>query len=144
MPFWWFTFRFSVEPFAGPKSAREFERRIGRPPSSGHVFLNAKPTLSKFVTYRRLVSVFDAIGMPAPKLIVIFAEYIEAVAVVLLLVGIRTWFAVLSLILVMLVAIFYAGPDWKNIAVLVCCVAFLAGDVWSAGSFGLRRPALLR
>ncbi|QLG49240.1 DoxX family protein [Natrinema halophilum] len=94
------------------------------------VALIAKPALSKFVTYGTSVSFFDAIGMPIPSLTVIVAGLVEGVAIVLLLVGTRERIAILSLIPVMVVAVLYAGPSWKNIAVLVCCGAFLAEDIW--------------
>ena len=81
--------------------------------------LVAKPALSKFLTYGSSVAFFDAIGMPAPTLMVIVAGLIEVGAVVLLLVGVGERLAAVSLILVMLVAVQYVGPDWKNLSVLV-------------------------
>lgn len=89
------------------------------------VALVAKPALSKIVTYGNSVAFFDAIGMPAPTLLVIIAGLIEVGAVVLLLVGIGERLAAVSLIPVMLVAILYVGPDWKNLIVLIGAVSLL-------------------
>ncbi|MFC6763862.1 DoxX family protein [Natrinema soli] len=89
------------------------------------VALVAKPALSKFVTHGNSVSFFDAIGMPAPQLMVILAGIIEVGAVLLLLAGVGERLAAVSLIPVMLVAILYVGPDWKNLSVLFGAFAFL-------------------
>lgn len=83
------------------------------------VVLVAKPALSKVVTYGSSVSFFDVIGMPAPVVMVILAGLIEVGAVALLLVGVGERLAAVVLIPVMLVAILYAGPDWKNLSVLL-------------------------
>ncbi|QIO23031.1 DoxX family protein [Haloarcula sp. JP-L23] len=85
--------------------------------------LVAKPALSKFLTYGDSVAFFDAIGMPAPTFMVVVAGVIEVGAVVLLLVGVGERLAALSLISVMLVAMLYVGPDWKNLTVLVGALA---------------------
>lgn len=87
--------------------------------------LVAKPALSKFLTYGNSVAFFDAIGMPAPTLMVIVAGIIEVGAVVLLLIGDGERLAALSLIPVMLVAILYVGPDWKNLGVLIGSLVIL-------------------
>ncbi|WP_306061506.1 DoxX family protein [Natronococcus wangiae] len=89
------------------------------------VALVAKPALSKVVTYGSSVSFFNAIGMPAPAVMVIIAGLIEVGAVVLLLVGVGERLAAVSLIPVMLVAILYVGPDWKNLSVLLGAVGLL-------------------
>ncbi|WP_396613914.1 DoxX family protein (plasmid) [Haloferax sp. S1W] len=89
------------------------------------VALVAKPALSKVVTYGSSVSFFDAIGMPAPAVMVIIAGFIEVGVVALLLVGIRERLAAVSLIPVMLVAILYVGPDWKNLSVLLGAVGLV-------------------
>ncbi|WP_058827165.1 DoxX family protein [Haloferax sp. Q22] len=89
------------------------------------VALVAKPALSKVVTYGSSVSFFDAIGMPAPALMVVVAGFIEVAAVVLLLVGIGERVAAVSLVPVMLVAILYVGPDWKNLGVLFGAMGLL-------------------
>ncbi|RDZ39583.1 DoxX family protein [Haloferax sp. Atlit-10N] len=83
------------------------------------IALVAKPALSKVVTYGSSVSFFDAIGMPAPALMVVVAGLIEVGAVALLLIGVGERIAAISLIPVMLVAILYVGPDWKNLSVLL-------------------------
>lgn len=87
--------------------------------------LVAKPALSKFLTHGNSVAFFDAVGMPAPTLMVIIAGIIEMGAIVLLLVGIGERLAAFSLIPVMLVAILYVGPDWKNLSVLLGALAIL-------------------
>lgn len=89
------------------------------------VVLVAKPALSKVITYGSSVSFFDAIGMPAPAVMVIIAGLIEVGAVALLLVGVGERLAAVSLIPVMVVAILYVGPDWKNLSVLVGAVGIL-------------------
>ena len=89
------------------------------------IVLVAKPALSKVVTYGSSVAFFDAIGMPAPAAMVIIAGIIEVGAVLLLLVGVGERLAAISLIPVMLVAILYVGPDWKNLSVLVGALALL-------------------
>ncbi|WP_222913713.1 DoxX family protein [Natrinema sp. SYSU A 869] len=99
------------------------------------VALVAKPALSKFVTHENSVSFFDAVGIPAPQLMVIIAGIIEVGAVFLLLAGVGKRLAAVSLIPVMLVAILYVGPDWKNLSVLFGALAFLVlktdvGAVW--------------
>ena len=90
------------------------------------IALVAKPALSKVVTYGSSVSFFDAIGMPAPAAMVIVAGLIEVGAVVLLLIGVGERLAAASLIPVMLVAILYVGPDWKNLSVLLDAMGLLA------------------
>lgn len=89
------------------------------------IALVAQPALSKVVTYGSSVTFFDTIGMPAPAVMVILTGLIEAGAVVLLLVGVGERLAAVSLIPVMLVAILYVGPDWKNLSVLVGALAIL-------------------
>lgn len=89
------------------------------------VVLVAKPALSKVVTYGSSVAFFDAIGMPAPAVMVIIAGLIEVGAVVLLLVGVGERLAAVSLIPVMLAAILYVGPDWKNLSVFVGALAIV-------------------
>lgn len=89
------------------------------------VALVAKPALSKVITYGGSVSFFDAIGMPAPAVMVIVAGLIEVGAVVFLLVGVGERLAAVSLIPVMLVAILYVGPDWKNLSVLLGAMGLL-------------------
>lgn len=78
----------------------------------------AKPALSKFLTHGSSVAFFSRIGVPFPKAMVLIAGSIQITAVVLLVLGIGEDLAALSLIPVMLVAIVYVGPDWKNLAVL--------------------------
>ncbi|WP_256562691.1 DoxX family protein [Halomarina pelagica] len=87
--------------------------------------LIAKPALGKFLTYGGSVAFFDAIGMPAPAAMVIVAGVVEVGAVALLLVGTGERLAALSLIPVMIVAILYVGPDWKNVGVLFGSLAVL-------------------
>jgi uncharacterized membrane protein YphA (DoxX/SURF4 family) len=107
---------------------------IGRSvPEWGHVVLRlvlvalvANPALSKVVTYGDPVSFFDAIGMPAPTVMVVVAGLIEVGAVVLFLAGVRERLAAVSLIPVMPVAILYVGPDWKNLGVLLGAMGLLA------------------
>lgn len=89
------------------------------------VALVTKPALSKFVTHENSVTFFDAIGMPAPQLMVIITGIIEVGAVLLLLVGVGERLAAVSLIPVMFVAILYVGPDWKNLSVLFGALALL-------------------
>lgn len=89
------------------------------------VALVARPALSKVITYGDSVAFFDAIGMPAPTLMVVIAGFIEVGAVVLLLVGVGERLAAASLIPVMLVAMLYVGPDWKNLGVLFGALAIL-------------------
>ncbi|ADB62871.1 DoxX family protein (plasmid) [Haloterrigena turkmenica DSM 5511] len=89
------------------------------------VALVAKPALSKFVTHENSVSFFDAVGIPSPQLMVIIAGIIEVGAVFLLLAGVGERLAAVSLILVMLVAILYVGPDWKNLSVLFGALTLL-------------------
>lgn len=101
------------------------------------VALIAKPALSKFVTYSDSVSFFDAYGIPFPAVMVIVAGIIELAAVVMLLFGIGGRLAALFLIPVMIVAILYVGPDWKNIVVLVGSSVIL---VLGTGSYSLWQP----
>ena len=63
--------------------------------------------------------------MPAPAVMVIVAGLIEVGAVALLLAGTRERLAAVSLIPVMLVAILYVGPDWKNLSVLLGAMGLL-------------------
>ncbi|ADB63355.1 DoxX family protein (plasmid) [Haloterrigena turkmenica DSM 5511] len=90
------------------------------------VALVAKPALSKFVTHENSVSFFDAVGIPFPQLMVIIAGIIEVGVVFLLLAGVGERLAAVSLIPVMLVAILYVGPDWKNLSVLFGALTLLA------------------
>jgi putative oxidoreductase len=83
------------------------------------VVLIAKPALSKFITYGNSVAFFDAYGIPSPAIMVVVAGVLELAAVVMLFFGIGGQLAALFLIPVMIVAILYVGPDWKNIVVLV-------------------------
>lgn len=78
----------------------------------------AEPALSKFLTHESSVAFFSRIGIPFPKAMVLIAGSIQITAVVLLVLGIGEDLAALSLIPVILVAIVYVGPDWKNLAVL--------------------------
>ncbi|WP_135305183.1 DoxX family protein [Haloarcula amylovorans] len=89
------------------------------------IVLVAKPALSKVVTYVHSVTFFDAIGLPAPAAMVIVAGLIEIGAVALLLVGTGERLAAIALIPVMLVAILYVGPDWKNFSVLLGALGLL-------------------
>lgn len=89
------------------------------------VALVAKPALSKVVTYGSSVSFFDAIGIPAPAVMVIVAGVVEVGAVALLLIGVGERLAAVSLIPVVLVAILYVGPDWKNLSVLLGAMGLL-------------------
>lgn len=89
------------------------------------VVLVAKPAASKFRTYDGSVAFFDAIGMPAPSVLVVVAGIVEVIAVLLLLFGVGARIAALSLIPVMVVAILYAGPDWKNLAVIAGSITVL-------------------
>lgn len=95
------------------------------------VVLVAKPAASKFVTYGSSVAFFDAFGIPAPAAMVVVAGLIEVTAALLLLVGIGERIAALSLIPVMIVAMLYVGPDWKNLTVLVGSLAILVGETES-------------
>ena len=101
------------------------------------VALIAKPALSKFVTYSDSVAFFEAYGIPFPAVMVIVAGIIELAAVVMLLFGIGGRLAALFLIPVMIVAILYVGPDWKNIVVLVGSSVIL---VLGTGSYSLWQP----
>jgi len=92
------------------------------------VALVARPAASKFLTYSDSVAFFDAIGTPLPTVLVVVTGVIEVVAVVLLLVGIRVRLAAASLVPVMLVAILYVGPDWKNLVVLAGSLALVASS----------------
>lgn len=62
---------------------------------------------------------------------------IEMGAIVLLLVGVGERLAALSLIPVVLVAILYVGPDWKNLSVLIWSLAILTLEA-DPDSFGWR------
>ena len=99
--------------------------------------LVAKPALSKFVTYSDSVSFFDAYGIPMPTVMVIVAGLLEIMAVVMLLFGIGGRIAAVLLLPVMLVAILYVGPDWKNLIVLVGSIVIL---VLGTGSYSLWQP----
>lgn len=102
------------------------------------VALVAKPALSKFVTHENSVSFFDAVGIHAPQLMVIIAGIIEVGAVLLLLAGVGERFATVLLVPVMLVAILYVGPDWKNLSVLFGALAFF---VLKTDLSAVRQPA---
>lgn len=104
----------------------------------GLVALVAKPALSKVLTYGRSVSFFDALGIPAPAILVILAGGIQVGAIVLLLVGVGERLAAISLLPVMVVAILYAGLDWKNVSVLVGAMGLL---VLETDVDTLRQPA---
>ena len=99
--------------------------------------LVAKPALSKFVTYSDSVSFFDAYGIPMPEVMVIVAAVLEIIAVAMLLFGIGGRIAAVMLLPVMLVAILYVGPDWKNLIVLVGSIVIL---VLGTGSYSLWQP----
>ncbi|WP_435158919.1 DoxX family protein [Haladaptatus sp. DFWS20] len=101
------------------------------------VALVAKPALSKFITYSNSVAFFDAYGIPMPAVMVIVAGLLEVTAVVMLLFGIGGQIAALLLISVMLVAILYIGPDWKNLIVLAGSIVIL---VLGTGSYSLWQP----
>ena len=103
------------------------------------VVLVAEPALSKVVTYGKSVAFFDAIGIPAPSLMVVVAGLVEVGAIALLLVGIGERLAAVSLIPVMLVAILYVGPDWKNLSVLVGAMGIL---VWETDFDSVWQPAV--
>lgn len=101
--------------------------------------LVAKPALSKFFTYGNSVAFFETIGMPAPALMVVVVGVIEVGAVVLLFIGVGERLAALSLVPVMLVAMLYVGPDWKNLSVLVGALA-----IFALGTDSLRQAARKR
>lgn len=102
------------------------------------VVLVAKPALSKVVTYEGSVAFFDALGLPVPVVLVIVAGFIEVVAGVLLLFGIGGRVAAASLIPVMLVAMAYVGPDWKNVSVLVGSIVIV---LLGTGSYSVWQPS---
>lgn len=77
----------------------------------GLVALVAKPALSKVLTYGRSVSFFDALGIPAPAMMVILAGGIQVVTITLFFVGVGERLAAISLLPVMGVAILYARLD---------------------------------
>ena len=101
------------------------------------VALVAKPALSKFVTYSDSVAFFDAYGIPMPTVMVIVAGLLEITAIVMLLLGIGGRIAAVLLLPVMLVAILYVGPDWKNLIVLVGSIVIL---VFGTGPYSLWQP----
>lgn len=102
--------------------------------------LVAKPAFSKVLTYESSVSLFSSLGIPFPALMVLVAGVVEVVAVSLLLVGVGYRVAALALIPVMLVAIVYAGPDWKNLAVLLGALSILALTVRPSRPRSTRDP----
>lgn len=101
-------------------------------------FLVAEPALSKVLTYGNSVSFFATLGIPYPAVAVLIAGGIEVVAVVSLVTGVGERFAAVALVPVMLVAIAYAGLDWKNLSVLVGALAILALRVRERGSGDVR------
>jgi putative oxidoreductase len=101
------------------------------------VALVAKPALSKFVTYSNSVAFFDAYGIPMPAVMVIVAGVLEITVVVMLLFGIGGRIAAVLLLPVMLVAMLYVGPDWKNLVVLAGSIVIL---VLGTGSYSLWQP----
>ena len=92
----------------------------------GLAWLVAGPAASKFLTHGRSVEFFASLGIPAPAAMVLLAGAVEVAAVLSLVVGVGDDLAALALVPVMLVAVAYAGPGWKNLAVLGGCLALLA------------------
>lgn len=100
--------------------------------------LVAKPAVSKVLSYGNSVSFFDSLGIPYPAAMVLVAGVVELAAVVLLVAGRGERLAAAALIPVMLVAIGYAGLDWKNLAVLLGALGILALSARAHGSPGVR------
>lgn len=92
----------------------------------GVAWLVVGPAVSKFLTHGRSVAFFAGLGIPAPTAMVLLAGVVEVAAVALLVLGVGDDLAALALLPVMLVAMLYVGPDWKNLAVLGGCLALLA------------------
>jgi uncharacterized membrane protein YphA (DoxX/SURF4 family) len=84
------------------------------------------PAVSKFFTHGRSVAFFASLGIPYPTATVLLAGAVEVAAVALLVVGVGDDLAALALVPVMLVAVVFSGPDWKNLAVRACCRGLLA------------------
>lgn len=101
-------------------------------------FLVAEPALSKVLTYGNSVSFFDSLGIPYPAVMVLLAGVVEVAAVVLLVAGVADRLAAAALVPVMLVAIAYAGLDWKNLSVLLGALAILVLSVRASRSWGVR------
>ncbi|QLG63017.1 DoxX family protein [Halorarum salinum] len=102
----------------------------------------AKPALSKFLTHESSVAFFSRIGIPFPNAMVVIAGTIQITAVVMLVLGISEDLAALSLVPVMLVAIAYVGPDWKNLAVIggsLAIIVLRTGADSPSSPLGLRR-----
>lgn len=92
----------------------------------GVAWLVVGPAVGKFLTHGRSVEFFASLGIPAPTAMVLLAGVVEVAAVGMLVLGVGDDLAALALLPVMGVAILYAGPDWKNLAVLGGCLALLA------------------
>lgn len=102
--------------------------------------LVAGPALSKVLTYGNSVSFFASLGVPYPEVMVLLAGVVEVAAVVALVVGRGERLAAAALIPVMLVAIAYAGLDWKNLAVLLGALGILALSTRTRGHRGVHDP----
>lgn len=76
------------------------------------------PGVGKFLTYRRSVAFFSAIGLPAPEALVVVVGTVELVAAGLLLSNRRPRFGASLAVPVMVVAAFTAGPTWQNLGLL--------------------------
>ncbi|WP_330630849.1 DoxX family protein [Halocatena halophila] len=85
----------------------------------GLIAILLKPAMSKALTYERSVSLFDALGIPLPGLMVVIAGSIQVLAIVLFLIGRLEPLAAGALVPVMIVAMLFAGLDWKNATVLI-------------------------
>lgn len=99
--------------------------------------LVAGPGLSKVLTYGNSVSFFASLGIPYPGVMVLLAGVVEVAAVVLLVVGRGERLAAAALIPVMLVAIAYAGLDWKNLTVLFGALGILVLSTRTRGHQGV-------
>ncbi|WP_435157712.1 DoxX family protein [Haladaptatus sp. DFWS20] len=83
------------------------------------------PAVGKFLDYGGQVEFFASLGIPAPEILVLVVGTIEAVSVLMLLLGIAGRVAALALVGVMLVAIITAGVNPLNLTVLLASVGIL-------------------
>lgn len=91
----------------------------------GIVTLLFGPGVSKFLTYDRSVQFFEALGLPAPTVLVLVVGVIELGVAVFLFLNRAPRLAALTAMPLMIVAAVTAGPTWQNLSVFVAAAILI-------------------
>ena len=97
------------------------------------------PALAKFLEYSSQVAQFETWGVPVPAVSVLVAGTVELFAVLALALGAAGRLGALALSVVMVVAIFTAGPNPLNVSILLAALGILA---LGTGRLSLWEPEL--